>query len=75
MKFRVGQIVILLPSKRHMSAQVGATARVTGIGEYLEVEWLTNASTQSNGGYFFKDFVPVGEEQLEFSFMSDGANS
>ena len=72
MTFRVGQIVKLLPCKKNMAAEVGATAIVTGIEtRWLKVKWLTGSSTQHDGEYYSKDFAAVGEKQLVFDWFKE----
>ena len=86
MTFRVGQIVKLLPCKKNMAAEVGATAIVTGIEtmqgwmvsssgcqhtRWLKVKWLTGSSTQHDGEYYSKDFAAVGEKQLVFDWYKE----
>lgn len=74
MKFKVGQTVIFKGAD-FMSAKAGATAVVTGLGRYLEVNWVRNVlcKTQMNGGYDYKDFEPALQEgeQMEFAFMKE----
>jgi len=82
--FRVGQTVTLKQGSltRRYSARHGDKATVTRetypdgswhVGDAIDVVWLK--SIQHDGAYSACDFEPAGEQQLEFSFMSDGANS
>ena len=72
MKFKIGQTVRLIKND-DMAAEIGATAVVADIGEWLSVIWKTKYHNQGNGGYYSEQFEPAIEvgEQLQFSFMSE----
>ena len=60
-KFQKGDLIILNKKQRHIGADKGATAKVSGYsdcGTFVKVMWVKDSLSkgQGDGGYYDKDF-------------------